>query len=372
MTEVEEQEESSLVAIVDRIPMLRIVLSSAGTLGSLIALGYLIDDARKTLLGIDVSPAHTTTEYATLGGAFFVDLIGILWQHPLLALTLIVLVVACAFAISLLTPRATRPSSAWGLGVLLVLIGFGGNAYWADLPIMRLTNLLSNPPLCEPKDESVARLHATWVSVLCSRAAENETLRARLADHGIGCPAPPWRAAEPRKTGAATMQEPHTWFTLEQQYAVNVVATIFLVYLALRLYASGASAGGRPAVASALRAVLLVVAVISVLALPYVYGKVIRPTRYPKGHVLYQQSNENPAQPDKLSIMLANPLALVVAQDSSFVTFYNLDRDPQTQKPVQTFLQIDRKSVLETAVDSSDDLVAARAIDYLDSTPCLQ
>jgi hypothetical protein len=105
-----------------------------------------------------------------------------------------------------------------------------------------------------------------------------------------------------------------------------------------------------------LRIVLVGAVVINLLALPYVYGKVVRRTSFPAGQVIAESvgADGNPA--------LTSVTALIVAASDKFVTVYDLQG--------QQYLQFERSKVKWLSVDRTDDIVARRTVATLAHSNC--
>jgi hypothetical protein len=294
----------------------------------------------------------------------FIDILDVLWRHALLSLILLVTIILAAVAFARTRRKIRNRRHAWSISVAIVLVAFAINAWWADLPIMQIRDLLSSPPLCENAAERFPREHDTWERLLCSRAVESPSLATQLREHHVDCAAAlqPMSYAWKGVGGQSRFLLTHSWFTLEQQFTTNLFTTAFLSYLALVLYTSAAAAQLRAASGATLRGILLVVTMINILAIPYVYGKVIHSTRFPKGRVIYKTIDARAQPPSAEKSTPHNALALIISADAKFATIYDTDW--------KKFVQLDRSDVLLIVIDDSEDLVAARAIDFLQTTPC--
>jgi hypothetical protein len=336
---------SDISSMISSIPMLRLAISSAGVLGLLTAIGYLIEAARENLLGVTLPGAHSADEYVTAGGEFFAFLLGLLWRHLSISIAGLAIAIVAAVVINLLRQRLLRFANRtmWTIAFVALIAAISIKSFMFDHPYISMSGLLAQPPLCETAvlQGDARRQHDAWEQFLCSR--NDLTLSSR-----IGC-----REATFERTLGMTK---HGGLSIEQAFLINVMLTLFLSYLSLALYLSNASREYSMAALALLRIVLVGAVVINLLALPYVYGKVVRRTSFPAGQVIAESvgADGNPA--------LTSVTALIVAASDKFVTVYDLQG--------QQYLQFERSKVKWLSVDRTDDIVARRTVATLAHSNC--
>jgi hypothetical protein len=340
-----------VVESIQRIPLLRLAISSAGAIGCLVALGYLVQIAQQTLLGINVPAAQSTSDIAAIGGDFLVECVEITWRHPIVSTCmLLILIIGAAAADRLRRHFGEHPQRTWIVLSFAVLLAFAIKSIILDLPVMQMRDILTKPPICESEAIRLGRVHDTWERLLCSRAAgpEGATLRSRLTEIGITC--------RPR-TFLTTWRSGHSPFGIEEQFAIDLFISVLLGYLAILICVSPPTGPeALPLTTAILRQALVIALVLNVVAVPFVYGKVIRSTRFPSGRIIFNSLN------DQLQITPRNVTMLLIGYSDKTVTIYDTE--------AKVFRLLDRPRVIQIAIDGSKDLIAERMVYFFDSSKC--
>lgn len=349
-------DSTDLMSVIDKIPLLKIILSSAGVVGLLVAIGYVVDAAQQNLLGIDISDVHDTADYALLGGGFFIDILRVMSEHTVIVGVLITLITVAAILADRLRLRVGRrwPVAPWFVGLIAIVIAYSVKTLLLDVPYMRMSDLLNKPPICEgsARTQQERWEHDTWERFVCGRSKRDPTLNQRLEANRIHCSQDfTWSAWQRSKQPLAAAFQSR--LSIAQEFTINLFLTGFLTYCVLLLYTTATAAGLSSLATNVLRVGLLALMGVNVLALPYIYGKVIRGTDMPSGRVIYTAID----QPE-------NVACLIIGADDRFVTFYDYESDQPK------FVQIARSKVHQLTIDSSDDLVAKRMVYFLDSSRC--
>jgi hypothetical protein len=345
-----------VVSVVERVPLLKFLLSSAGVLGLLIGIGFVIDAAQHDLLGIRLAERHTPSEYALLGGSFFIDTFRVTWRHPVVSLVLIALIVGIAITVETIRRKiaARWPRAPWLTAFVIVILASSLKSLWLDLPYMRMSDLLQKPPICEGQRLQDKWDHDTWKRTVCSRSDTN--FQMAMSSNGIAC-APEFRWSAWRQSRHSLFVAPlYSRLSIGQDFTINVFTTFFLVYCALLLYTTRAEAAVSYLATNVLRLTLLALVLLNGLSLPFVYGKVIRETTFPAGRIMYASLNESLQEEPR------NVSALLISAGDDFVTFYDSEE--------HQFFEIARDKIHWIAVSGSEDLVAQRMLHFMSSRPC--
>jgi hypothetical protein len=335
-----------VATLIESVPFLKLILSSAGIIGVLVAVGYLVEAARESLLGITLPAAHSTSEYASTGGEFFVAVLGLMWREVAVTLVCFAVIVAVALAASRARSKIPPGRKSWLAACAAVVLLFSLKALWLDRPYVSMSDLLTQPPLCDTAKltEDEQRQHAAWERFMCSK--NDASLQNR-----IRCTAPRWLRFVP---GSAKTK--HGRLSIEQEFTINLFATGLLAYFAIALYASPGAQSQSPVVAVLLRLLLLLITVINILALPFIYGKVIRSTRFPSGQIVFETIDQD------MKPVASSKAVLLIAADDKNVTAYDLEE--------HEFLQLSRNRVRTITASGSEDIVVKQSAYFLDRSPC--
>ncbi len=358
MSTPEPENRHDLVSVVGRVPLLRILLSSAGVLGVLAGIGYLAETAQENLLGIQLGERHSVNDYALAGGGFFADVLRVSWRHGVIAAVMIALIVAAALTAEAVRKRmhARRPQLTWLTGFVIIIVAYAVKSVWLDVPVIRMSDLLSTPPICAGTAAADRRDHDTWLHLVCARRDVN--LDNALRSKNIQCPPEfSWSGWQHPERGLFTAMR-YSRLSLEQKFTINVFVTGFLAYCALLLYTARSEMVVSPLARSVLHVVVLMISVVNVLALPFIYGKVIRSTDMPSGRIVYSSLS------DDLKEEPRNVVALVLAANDKFALFY----DTETNQ----FIEVARSKVHWIAIDGSEDLVVQRMIYFITTSNCAE
>jgi hypothetical protein len=336
---------TDLAEMIGGIPMLRVVLSSIGIAGLLTASGFLVATGRQSLLGIPIPGTEGVADYAATAGEFLAFTLGLFWRYlPITLGGVVVIIIAAAVA------NATRynvwgsiGARKWSAGLLGLILAFSIKGYLLDYPYVSMPDLLDQPPMCRAATlyGEQLRQREAWQRVLYSR--NDPTLNSLLG----------WDAGSSQSVRDSAGPR---FLKLDQEFLIDLIVTAFLSFLALLLYVARAidTVYSRNAVAL-LRLSLVIIVVINLLILPFIYGKVVRSTRFPQGQVIVD--GIDPQSPSIKSLT-----ALLVAGSDKFVTLYDLEG--------QQYLQVDRKHVRWLSLKTVDDIVARRTVFNLQKSNC--
>ena len=141
----EEKPASHLETFFGGIPLFRILLSSLGLTGVLISVGYIVAFSREHLLGITLTRSVATAEYAALGARFFADTLVLVYQRAAAHFkTVLVLCVVVSMLLVLierwLVPASSPKSRTAVMAVLFVIMVWKVGYY--DIPFVYHKDLL--------------------------------------------------------------------------------------------------------------------------------------------------------------------------------------------------------------------------------------
>jgi hypothetical protein len=366
-----EKDNKGLLA---KIPLLPAVISSIGVAGVLTGVGYVVQNARDSLLGINLVTSHTTADYVALGGEFMLDAITVTWLHWIIALSGVVAIVGIGVvtAIVLNRPKTVLWQRVfWTLGFVALTLFYILKSRWLDLPYVRMTDLLEKPPVCETASVRQAREHDIWERFLCSR--NDATLHKLIGEKiQIDCSEVPGnlmlldradlKTGSLRRTANSLKGKIHSKFSIEQEFTFNLFGAALITYLALILCFSPVMRTVSLLTATLLRIVLLTMVIVDAITLPVVYGKVILNTRFPSGRIIYEGIAAKKDDPTTLQATPRNSACLVLSSDDKFVTFYDIENN--------IFVQVKRDKVYSIQANETADLIATRINYYLQSSPC--
>jgi hypothetical protein len=260
------------------------LLSSAGASALLVAFGYLVEVARDELLGVALRDNITLAEYGVSGARFLVNVLTLAFRiialHPVVAFSVVVVMTAVALAagrlIWLKEARSPRPGAVV-LQLVLILILLLAKAAALDIPAAIIDNvLIERTDPYRAFDASPAVNFITqkyWQTVICAHAT-------RAAEAGLKC-----------QPGAAKR-------TLENLFLLNCVITVFAATWTLTLAAmtfAEATAKWQSTI-SAARALAWFAVLVSVIALPYNYGKTVASTSFKQVNIYFRTSGNGSAQ----------------------------------------------------------------------------
>ncbi len=262
--------EAQLSTFLGAVPLFHVVLSSIGATGVLIGLGYIVAYSREHLLGIDITRATTTADYAAIGARFFADVIVLMYRNAadngwLLGVVFAVMVVSLLAARRMIVLPPVRFRSVYLFAVLILLVA--KIAYY-DIPFVLRSDVL----------------------LLEIDYSGTVGLPKRLDRHAVVL----WKDFACRHDADYKCDVDKATKNLNSFFFQNVVATAIVTYLALlflrrnRQRSRSEAEASEPLGGLSIPLVTSFVLLVGVLAVPFTYGRAVWDARMPRVIVTFR------------------------------------------------------------------------------------